>query len=196
MPRKNITRICSVEGCLRYEVARGWCSTHYGRWQCTGDPLRGLRVKEGDTPESRFWNLVDKRGPDECWEWQGCRDRKSYGKFHAPKRGWLAHRFSWMLANGREPVLLILHSCDNPPCVNPRHLREGTAKENTQDAIERGQMQRGERNWRTTLTTPEVQQMKCYFRQGRTVREMATQFNVSYKTAQGIQSGRTWGHVT
>lgn len=196
MPRKNIAYGCAVDGCPNKLVARGWCGKHYCRWLDTGDPLRGRRVREGETPESRFWDLVDKRGPDECWEWQGHRDRKGYGKANRNSRGWLAHRLAWMLANGREPQLLVLHSCDNPPCCNPKHLREGTAKENTQDAIERGQMQRGERNGRARLTTETVKEMKNLYRQGSTIRMVAGVFGITYKNAQDVQSGRTWKHVT
>jgi hypothetical protein len=88
-------------------------------------------------------NTIDRRGPDDCWEWMGARNSLDYGvvswiwpsgKF---QRQALAHRVALGLVLGREPVQMVLHSCDNPPCVNPAHLREGTAKENAQDAVSR-----------------------------------------------------------
>lgn len=90
----------------------------------------------------RFWAKVDKHGPDECWPWTGYSHKAGYGFISkAGHRAMLtAHRVSWELSNNR-PVpngLMVLHSCDNPPCVNPAHLRAGTAAENHQDMVSRG----------------------------------------------------------
>jgi hypothetical protein len=54
-----------------------------------------------------------------------------------------AHRVSWEIANRRHvgKGCYVLHSCDNPPCVNPAHLSEGTPTENVHDCIEKGRYQ-------------------------------------------------------
>jgi hypothetical protein len=87
-----------------------------------------------------FWAKVSVRGKDECWEWRGARQSKGYGSFSIGGKTYLAHRISWMLVNGRMPLeyLQVLHSCDNPPCCNPNHLREGTCLENVHDMISKG----------------------------------------------------------
>ena len=59
------------------------------------------------------------------------------------KRRVLAHRHSWAYANevaidNIPEGMWVLHSCDNPPCVNPNHLRIGTPKENNEDMMSRG----------------------------------------------------------
>jgi hypothetical protein len=86
----------------------------------------------------RFWSFVEKGSERECWAWLGCKTHNGYGQVRFDGRARRAHRISWVLANGRSTTLLILHSCDNPSCVNPSHLREGSAAENTADMMERG----------------------------------------------------------
>ena len=74
-----------------------------------------------------------------CWEWKLRRTSKGYGMTHRSGINIRAHRYSYEAWNGPIPKgALILHSCDNPPCCNPEHLRAGTAQENRDDAIARG----------------------------------------------------------
>lgn len=85
---------------------------------------------------ARFWSKVDVRGPTECWPWKASRAH-GYGQFSLlPGRNVVASRFAWMVANGRGVTvgMKVLHSCDNPPCCNPAHLREGTQSENIREA--------------------------------------------------------------
>ena len=74
-----------------------------------------------------------------CWEWKQRRHVKGYGLAHIGRRCVRAHRYAYEVWCGPIPEgMMVLHSCDNPPCCNPDHLRVGTAKDNAQDAILRG----------------------------------------------------------
>lgn len=92
---------------------------------------------------SGFWETLNKM-PNGCWEWPGRRYPKGYGKIERDGKDVRAHRYAYVLAKGPIPAgAMILHSCDNPPCCNPDHLRPGTAKENREDAISRGRISGG-----------------------------------------------------
>jgi len=85
--------------------------------------------------EQNFWINVDKKNDDDCWEWTGKLLFKKYGQ----------HRFSYQLHNPTENMkgLLVCHKCDNPKCVNPKHLFLGTQKDNMQDCKNKGRTTKG-----------------------------------------------------
>jgi hypothetical protein len=131
------TRICSVDGCQRARHARGWCITHYTRWWKTGDPSKVKQIFGDD--ERRFLSYVDASGgPDACHHWTGTMVN-GYGQFSAKGKDLGAHR--WILGHLRGEPLgpdeQALHHCDNPPCVNERHLYVGDHAQNMRDRTER-----------------------------------------------------------
>lgn len=108
------------------------------------------RVLKRKPFQDRFWSFVPEGSADECWEWQGKRQKQirngrdwDYGIFTIPEPGGdprktkqvRAHRIAWELANQQPlgPDDAVLHSCDNPPCVNPAHLMRGTQSDNVAD---------------------------------------------------------------
>jgi len=87
------------------------------------------------TLEERFLEKVEKGSkPDDCWLWMGAT-LEGYGIMRDVGRQMLkAHRFSYELHKGPIPKgLYVIHSCDVRRCVNPNHIRVGTAWENIQD---------------------------------------------------------------
>ena len=156
--------------------------------------------------EDRFWNKVVVGSQDECWEWTGSLCSKGYGTFAKSSaignRAWcLAHRLSWELANGPIPDgLCILHSCDNPKCVNPRHLSSGTHKDNMQDALHKGRMSmpplmRGEDQHLAKLTAAKVSWMRQLGSVGVPSSQLQEMFSMSRGAVYCVLTNRTWKHI-
>lgn len=83
--------------------------------------------------KDRFMSKV-RKDPGGCWTWIAVRTRRGYGKFYMGGRMIAAHRVSYGLFNGQlSPRTVVMHSCDNPSCVNPDHLSVGSFAENATD---------------------------------------------------------------
>jgi hypothetical protein len=85
-----------------------------------------------------------------CWEWTGTRNRQGYGvvgiAVNKRPTGFPAPRLQWMHCHGEIPEgQVIMHTCDNPPCVNPDHLRLGSQSDNLKDAVAKGRRSGGSR---------------------------------------------------
>jgi hypothetical protein len=82
----------------------------------------GVRGRPRPVSE-RFWEKVKIGKPDECWDWQGCRNRKGYGNFFWKKASQKAHRIAYELTKGIiESNQYCRHKCGNIGCCNPGHL--------------------------------------------------------------------------
>jgi len=147
------------------------------------------------TLEERFWAKVDKRGPDECWEWVGAKNSGGYGSIRDGEKTVHAHRISWELHNRSIPGgLWVLHHCDNRGCVNPEHLFLGNCQANTDDreAKGRGGDFQGEANGQAKLTEEEVREVRDLIIRGYSQRKIAKMYGVVQQTIGCINTGKSW----
>lgn len=153
---------------------------------------------ESEAKRIRFWGKVQIA--DGCWEWQGSRAPKGYGRFSLGGYGRYeqAHRFAWILAHGQIPNQLhVLHRCDNPPCCNPEHLFLGTNAENYADRVRKGRdgasFRPGDLCRTAKLKWRQVEEIRALWASGQaSKREIASRFGVRPSTVHKIIIGETW----
>jgi hypothetical protein len=152
--------------------------------------------------DNRFWSKVLHNPESGCLEWTANRNNKGYGMFSVSsfvgKR--LAHRLSYEDAFGRiPPGRFVLHSCDNPKCVNPTHLRLGDAKENVADMDQRGRRKsphlRGEANPIAKQTDETVSAIRRLYVAGVPLDDICAKFNITRETMHDYTGGRSWKHL-
>lgn len=126
-------------------------------------------------------------------------NRNGYGSCSIKVYGaHLAHRASYGLFNGDIPDgLVVMHSCDVPKCVNPKHLSIGTHADNVADKYAKGRQRhlRGEQIKHAKLTVRDVRQIRQRYRDGRSSVTLAKEFDVVPYTIRNILRGITWKHV-
>ena len=142
-----------------------------------------------------------------CVKWIGQVTPRGYGVIYFAGKMRKAHRVAWYFAHNRWPVLFILHSCDNPFCVNPAHLSEGTHDDNMKDMVKKGRQAIGDnngfrkhpksrmygnKNKMTKLTDDEVRRIR--YEKGSSYR-LAAKYGVHPSTIQRIINGKTRTHV-
>ena len=194
MPRS----ICSIEGCETQISGQGLCAKHRYRLKKYGSPH--ICPRGHAPPEVRFWRKVEKS--DGCWMWTGTKSAEGYGKFQAGSKkdqpapiG--AHRFSYEMAKGPIPDgRVVMHSCDNPSCVNPAHLSVGTHRENALDMIRKGRGNHkgalGEQNAAAILTEEKVRYIRASPLRNL---DLARELEVNPVAISRVRRGRTWKHV-
>ena len=160
-----------------------------------------ILIANGASAEKRFMAYVHKTKT--CWLWTGHTNGKAgYGMFAIEGSDKIpAPRASYILFKGLIPDRQVVrHSCDNPLCVNPKHLKLGSHTKNAQDMLERGRgryvAHPGESNGFSKLTWPEVRQMRRIWAQGPQTKQLqerlAKHFDTSTSNIYMIVTGRTW----
>ena len=148
----------------------------------------------------RFQKYVGATTASGCILWVGMTNKNGYGQINAGgKLGRLlrAHRVAYEIANGPIPDgLCVLHSCDNPPCINPDHLFLGTNVENKADCVRKERQARGEGAGKARLTIDQVREIRrLYDNNLSTQVQLAAMFGMKQPGISSICRRENWKHV-
>lgn len=126
---------------------------------------------------NKFWKKVQRGAPNECWPWIGAKDPGGYGRFLFRGKVVKAHRLALativdvdVIVAGRlgSTGVVVLHTCDNPDCVNPAHLRAGAQVDNVRDAASKKRMRGpvGQTHPMTSITDDQVAEIRRLYATG------------------------------
>lgn len=189
------SRICSIDGCGKPVLARGWCGMHYRRWSRNGDIATRKRPGNGDAQDYFRRHVLTYDG-DACLIWPFSRTIYGYGELRVAGRAQRVHRLVCEATHGPAPTSLheAAHSCGNGRngCVNPNHLRWRTHSENMKEMVEHGSSPRGERHGNAKLSADDVLQIRSLSKiMGR--QEIASMFDICAAHVTDIVARKRWG---
>ena len=124
------------------------------------------------------------------------RDKQGYTRIKKDGKTYLTHRVAYAEHLGR-PIgkdLVVRHFCDNPSCINPLHLVEGTNQDNMNDRSERNRQAKGRTSGRSKITENDAKMIK-YFYEGWHHKDIAELYPVTKHQIHLIRSGKSWAHI-
>ena len=130
-----------------------------------------------------------------CVEWAKALDRQGYGVAWYEGKKTSAHRMEWIKTNGSIPAgMCVLHKCDNPSCINIKHLFLGTRAENNKDRAfkKRSADVSGEKHPASKLTEPQVLAIRA---DQRLQHVIAAEYGVDPSAISNIKRRRNWAHI-
>lgn len=208
------------DGKRPYDPAWRWVGRpgvrHLSRFECG---RCGMAWVETDLPERSVWvpcahcgwneeavshdrvrGLLSEHSRDDgrcrVWTWHRNKLRGGYGLLSMGHVYTLAHRISYEVHCGPIPGgLWVLHACDNPPCINPRHLFVGTQADNITDSVLKQRHTYGEMHRWAKITEADAADIIASRDDGESIKSLAARFGLSRGGVHEITSGRTWKHL-
>ena len=139
-----------------------------------------------------FWKRVKKtRG---CWKWTGGHNSSGRAAIKLYGVQMVAPRVSYAVHNQVDPGQWdVLHTCDNPSCVKPQHMKLGIPLDNASDREnkDRGNQPRGESHGLSKLTDDQIIEI----RNAPSSRGLAKKYGVVRQIIWRIRTGKRWTHV-
>ena len=144
---------------------------------------------------------IQKRGPEECWFYPFV-NHNGYGEMHTSLNGkkqkLFIHRAILCLKLGRNirENYFACHTCDNPPCANPKHIWEGTKGDNNKDSKKKNRNSHGisklEKNGKSKLTRVDIPEIRNRLDLLESMSSIGRSFGVSYVAIRNIRDGKSW----
>lgn len=148
------------------------------------------------TALDRFEKKLIKDNLTGCWNWNAGYGR-GYGLFYMEGKHQGAHRASYKLYKG--PIangLSVLHSCDNPNCVNPDHLFLGTHDDNMKDKVKKSRQPKGANVTGHKLLESQILEIRAkYCPYKYTIKKLAQEYGISRSNIHRIISYKLWKHL-
>lgn len=146
---------------------------------------------------ARFWSKIEIGTEQMCWLWKAAKNDDGYGSYESTTASKIMlQMYLGRLLVGDEQAL---HQCDNPGCVNPRHIFLGTHQKNMEDMAKKGRrkgLTAGEKNGRAVLTEETVRTIKKMVKKGLDRYWIADVCGTTRGRVDTIAAGHTWAHVT
>jgi hypothetical protein len=136
------------------------------------------------------WDLIAKKGEDDCWEWKGCKNSTGYGSMMVSQIPYSSHRIVYFLTYPNTITVaapkdksikeFILHKCDNRACCNPKHMTLGNYDDNNKDAKSKGRSNacKGENHAKAKLTQKQAEQARLFRGHGWSFVEIGKIFGI------------------
>lgn len=138
----------------------------------------------------RFIELADVTNTDECIHWKYSKDSSGYGLFKMNNKLYKTHRLSYQLSCAAADITqsMVMHSCDNPSCINPKHLSAGTNADNMRDMYSKGRGNSIE-TIAKKLTWEKAREIRAA---NGTHQEIANKYKIDRTMVGKIKSGVCW----
>lgn len=195
--RRRTKPACAIAGCENPSYTHaGFCRRHYHKLLRYGDPEGGRAGQKGDRLRWIETVAVPCQS-DDCLTWPFCTNERGYAHFQKGSWQGYASRYVCILAHGEpaDPAMQAAHSCGNGHlgCVNPRHLRWATPKENAMDSIAHGTHVAGQTHANAKLTDDDIRAIRSA--RGISQPALGRMYGVHQATISRILLGKGWNHV-
>lgn len=187
-------RICSVAGCSTPQRTCGLCDLHYWRSRRSGNLPLTEKAKRQPGEPSKFAAASLNIETDDCIIWPHGKI-SGYGAFRSGGLQFRAHAWVCEQTYGPKPFANAhaAHQCGNRSCINKRHIRWATPKENIHDKALHGRQTKGEDINTAVLTREQVLRIA---NDNRPFTEIARAYGCGRSTVRSIHRGESWKDVT